>query len=556
MNRILIALQSPDMADAVEDLLEDLLDGEDALSFAQARNCAKVWSSLDMEARRMLITELDLAEDKASGVVRQGGLRLARQVRERYPDMPLVLISPYTTTEISQSVEAIGKAALVLQGRDFEDDLVTQVCHGLGVAAPRDDKLVEQDATKRHVVEPPGTQPVAAEAVRYLVEIRLREGGECDYHSRSIGGLVPYINESKFTVKPEDLQELVALTAKLADSKNWTRDYKLLGEKLREVLLEGDKQVMKNLANISGRMSVAMADGAESSPAICFIVEKGLYPIALEAIRGGDGSTHYWLERAPVWRRLAINGARKFPLFRDPETRDKPINCLLVEADTSGMVKPLNLKVDPIPAVSPEAQSLIDCLNSQTTVRIGKIGRIWCSGGRVFKSVSTREALDEDRVPVPCEGSFRNAMRDMLTTGEPWHLVHYAGHSHYDPENDYGYVVLPGKSLEVLHEPDYVGTIEFAKWLNRTHFVYMSSCEGSAQDFAFNLCQHGVPALTGFRWVVKDDMAKLHSETFYEELFRCRSIEEALYFTWNHMYGCHPMDRVWASSQLVMQYAA
>jgi hypothetical protein len=327
------------------------------------------------------------------------------------------------------------------------------------------------------------------------------------------------------------------------------RDYEALGNRLRDVLLGGDIQVIKNLAHLSGRMQTAEPG---SQPAICFVVEKGLYPIALEALRG-DGVTGYWLEKAPVWRRLAINGSRRFPLFQDEETREGPINCLVVEADASGMVSDLNVQVGPIPGVREEARELIDYLGKQTTVCIGKIGRIWCEGGNVYKSVSVSGELPTEG--EVCKGSFRQAMSDMLTAGEPWHLVHHAGHSHYDAVNDYGYVLLPGESRDVVHELDYVGATEFAKWLSRTRFVYMSSCLGSSQDFVFNLCMHGVPALAGFRWNIDDEMAKRHSQTFYEELFRRRSIEEALFWTWNRMYGRHRANRVWASSQLVMQYS-
>jgi hypothetical protein len=104
--------------------------------------------------------------------------------------------------------------------------------------------------------------------------------------------------------------------------------------------------------------------------------------------------------------------------------------------------------------------------------------------------------------------------------------------------------------------PEYVGTPEFAKWLVQTRLVYMSSCRGSSQDFVFNLCKQAIPAVTGFRWDIEDASADKHSRRFYEELFRMRSIEDALRETWIHTFGQDRESKVWASSQLVMQLAA
>ncbi len=552
MNRILIANPSMDMVDVIRELLEERLDAGNALAFDYARNRSAAQQALRMEAHRMLITELDLAENKTSSVAREGGLELARQALADFPDLALVIVAPYTTPEISERVAAMSNAALVLQGPDFEDDLVDQVRIGLAASGRVEPRAAHAEGTGTLNPATPILVDRAAEPVSFVIEISLREGGDCDYHAKSEGGRVPFRSDLKFAVKREDLQELVALTAKLVDSPSWAREYEALGDRLRNVLLEGDIEVIKDVARLSDRMSTAKPG---SQPKICFIVEKGLYPIALEALRGKESPTmtHYWLQKSLVWRQLAVR-TPQFPLFHDPETREGPINCLVVEADTSGMVKQWNdLQFESIPGVKQEADWLVDHLRTQSNVRVGKIGRIWCDGGKVFTSVSagTRSAPAE-----ACDGSFRDAMSAMLMDDEPWHLVHYAGHSHYDADDDFGYVLLPGRTQAVLHEPDYVGTTDFARWLSRTRFVYMSSCRGSSQDFVFNLCLHGVPALAGFRWNIEDTMAGEHSKTFYENLFKRRSIDDALHQTWNYMFGRYRKNRVWAATQLVMQYAA
>jgi hypothetical protein len=207
-------------------------------------------------------------------------------------------------------------------------------------------------------------------------------------------------------------------------------------------------------------------------------------------------------------------------------------------------------------AVRAEVQWLDHHLRNQNTVPIGRIGRVWVENGQVMTSISAASQHPQDVEPVPQRGSFRRVLSDMFAEKEPWHLVHYAGHSHY--ADKLGYLVLPhvGSAADDDAEPDYVGSSDFARWLRRTRFMYLSSCRGSSQGFVYDLCKQRVPAVAGFRWNIDDDKAQRHSQTFYEELFATRSIEAALFAAWNHMYGRHRKNPVWAASQLVLQLAA
>jgi hypothetical protein len=367
----------------------------------------------------------------------------------------------------------------------------------------------------------------------------------------SIGDRVPDRYQIPFKVRPKDLRELVDSTVSLTESDHWARDYQKIGERLCKVLLASNVRIIRDLGRLEG--ITGQRQGAQL--ALCFVVEKAVYPIALEALRDGYGDDrHYWLERAPLWRQLDLP-VREYPLFQDPETREGPIDCLVVEANTSGEVSKWGLSFDPLPGVEAETQWLVNHLRRQDTVKVGKIGRIWQKGDTVLTSVSQGS---ETPRPQPGNGCFAKMLREMLVDSGPWHLVHFAGHSHYDIENDWGYVLLPGRPTNDGRPavPDYVGTPEFAKWLVQTRLVYMSSCRGSSQDFVFNLCNHAIPAVTGFRWNIEDTIADEHCRTFYEELFHRRSIEDALYKTWNHMFGIDRESKVWASSQLVMQLAA
>ncbi len=540
MTRLLIAHPSPEMSAAIEDMLDEAL-GERQAAYVNARNVAKVWMALEAEVPDILIINLDLAADRTSGVERWSGLALAGELRARWPELPLVLTAPHTTNELSERVLALGHAGLVLEGRRFEEHLGK--CVSALVACEPDQTPAADAATAD------GGARVAGEPTRFVVEIHLRAGGNCDYRARSVSGLVPFNSDLSFAVKTEQLQELISLTSKLGDSKCWLGDYEKLGDRLRGVLLEADIEVIKDLATVCGHMQSQLQQPG-AIPAICFVVDKGLHPIALEALRQRSrNDDYYWLQKAPVWRRLALNGSSRFPLFTGSEAVDSPINCLVVEAAAAGKVEGLGIELAEIPGVKEESLSLMADLRKKSKVPIGKICRIRCRFAKVVRSIRN-ESGEWQRQYFD---SFSDALRDTLTSGEPWQLVHYAGHSYYDADNDYGYFVLPGDPRRASGELDYVGVTEVAQWLSRTRFVYMSSCKSASQDFVFSLCAQGVPALAGFRWGIEDKSAIEHSRNFYRGLFEHRSIEAALFKTWNHMYGRHRGERVWASSQLVMQ---
>jgi CHAT domain len=68
------------------------------------------------------------------------------------------------------------------------------------------------------------------------------------------------------------------------------------------------------------------------------------------------------------------------------------------------------------------------------------------------------------------------------------------------------------------------------------------------------IAQADVPAIVGYRWVVSDVGAKELACTFYESLFSCLSIEDALFEARSvtaSRYGRD--DETWASPVLVVQ---
>lgn len=237
-----------------------------------------------------------------------------------------------------------------------------------------------------------------------------------------------------------------------------------------------------------------------------FLVAEHNYNLALESLY--NHRWQWWMLQAPITRRLPPEGW-KSPLFFDKETTGQPVNCLVIEADAEGWHEKTG-ELPRLANVGLECESLIGLLdpdNAQDrTVEIGSVRRI----------------------PDPSCGlagatSFGDRVRQALTgegasdSHEVSHLVHFAGHSFYDDEGKQGYLVFPGGREGELELLD----IEtFAEWLRAadTRFVYLSSCESSAEKIVFELAQHRVPAIVGFRWDVDDQLAAQHASAFYTHL--------------------------------------
>jgi hypothetical protein len=550
MTQILIAHRDTDVAQDIEDTLARRLGTEPMPGplFNTKHNGSHALAALDAAPTAVAVVELDLPLDRRSGPTLLGGLHFAEATRARHPTLPLVFVAPFTSAELSTKIESLGNASLVLEGSSFDHDLQSNVLLAIRPASPAHPSAAAATAASAPAAKKP--------RVRYVIELVLRKApGDEDryvavYRVKSIGDPNPYRNELDIYIEPEHIQQLKADTAALQTSTNWKKEYQAIGERLFTLMLTRNFEIGVDL----GRLDQRIRDrGVGSDIAICFIVDKAVYPIAFEALHDVVGQNRkFWLERAPVWRQLGLP-AREKALFQDESTQDGPIDCLIVEADAVGRIEPWALRFDPLPSVRAEADWLAGHLGSQSGVRIGRIGRIRHDNGRV----RTEILQDGRRVEEEHDAPFAKVLENILTAGTPWHLVHYAGHSHYDANRERGWLLLPGLQSASGEAPplEQIGAATFAEWLQHTRLIVMSSCYGSSQAFVYNLCEYQVAAVTGFRWTIGDHTAGVHSRRFYEELFRRRSIEDALRETWKYMYDSHYDDRVWISSELVMQYA-
>ena len=133
------------------------------------------------------------------------------------------------------------------------------------------------------------------------------------------------------------------------------------------------------------------------------------------------------------------------------------------------------------------------------------------------------ELKDLVKIDVPANGSLNELVRDTLEKGGKWHVVHYVGHTHYDPQNNVGYVFFPCPGSNV-NNVEAVKIAEFALWLGEadTRFVFLSSCASAGQDFIYHLAKERVPAIMGFLWKVADAQAREYAKSFYQFLLEGR----------------------------------
>jgi hypothetical protein len=125
-----------------------------------------------------------------------------------------------------------------------------------------------------------------------------------------------------------------------------------------------------------------------------------------------------------------------------------------------------------------------------------------------------------------------------LMGDQSYHIIHYAGHGVFDPENPQEsglrlldadrYVTLPNQTLHDL-----------LCGRDTTELVYLSCCDGAkvADKFTADggdflgvldaVVMSGVPIALGYRWFVKDMEATVFADGFYQSLFKTLSPSQA-----------------------------
>jgi hypothetical protein len=322
------------------------------------------------------------------------------------------------------------------------------------------------------------------------------------------------------------------------DYPNWINTLSDVGKTLTE-------SIFNPSLKLSLMKAVEDAGGVEETR-VLFKPRQAVHEIALEALLEPKArplryeadpkeDVPFWMLRAPVYRRVDVSGMThpRLPLFED---RREKINCLLIEAPTSGQVSlpdGTTLDLPMISNVETECQGIEKLLKKDPSL----IG-----GGEVCRLSAKMLAQGE---------SFRDRLEAKLKERE-WHIVHFAGHSYYARKNSgkapgKGYVFLPGNPIEP------VSVSLFASWIKDAQLVFLTSCHSSEENFVAEMARNEIPAVIGFRWDLEDrSAAEFVVESFYPNLFGLRSIEKAFQAARIDAYKKHREETVWAAPMLIV----
>jgi CHAT domain-containing protein/Flp pilus assembly protein TadD len=149
---------------------------------------------------------------------------------------------------------------------------------------------------------------------------------------------------------------------------------------------------------------------------------------------------------------------------------------------------------------------------------------------------SLAEALDQQtHLQVEIIGGKRASKLEVLSALSEFEIVHFTGHSTFDPADS-------GKSGWLLHD-SILTTAEIGKISNPPHVVFSNSCQSAATqrwDSSNSLGQAslgigssfllaGVRHYVGALWVIHDSSSARFAGTFYRRLIQGRTIGEALF---------------------------
>jgi CheY-like chemotaxis protein len=513
MQQVLVVHPDKDMILALEELLDEV---------QQTKGCALSWSHArtQREAKEkagprrsfdLVVTSLEISEDDkasaAAGEQRRRGLELVRELRDARPEMAAILITGYVDSEVVAFTQSQG-VGLVQEGAGFQDQLQSEIIRHLGLQKP--------EAPRRMDLE-------ISLSADHRSSWRFVEGGKD-------------LGNGQLDVRPKRLIDLVqdSRDVRIGDH-HFENDLKKVGEALADELFQAtplNLEFRDRFNFFSGKVGI-------ENIRVRFAVQDTLHPIAVEALKRIE-EDRAWMLKTAVYRCQALTDGRA-GLFQDEQTREQPINFLIIQADvphdTIVDSEDLNLKLEPLPNVEKEVTEVVDLL-SKLKEKGGPVGNV-----RVI-----------NRESVPAGGSFKQLVEDVLNEGK-WHVLHYAGHTHYDFQREgpqeIGYLFYP---RDDGFEPVRIKEVAWSLRKADTRFVFLSSCEGGQQDFIYHLSKVGVPAIMGFLWKVYDPDAKEYAKSFYWHLIgeKERSLEYACLEAKKERKA-KSNNPIWASAVLVMQ---
>jgi CheY-like chemotaxis protein len=522
-NRILVVIHDREMRNYVCELLDEYFEEQRTSNFVvdTAKNVKEARKRTDGTAYRAIVIHLHLAKDRKSALVEEDmlGLDFLRRFKENGNQTPSIFLTPVGTNELLSKINVLTfTSPLIIGEEDWEDKIIEEVQRAIKTRMASGSPINETPQLPKKATGKVNLDIFVDDQKKNWMMVA---NGVGDIICDNTPHVVSFnIDLKRVKVADEAIYKL------REDHPHWEQGLQEIGKDLVEEIMKNDPETMRFYETLKGQ-----AGGSENFK-ICFSMDENNFALPVEAILEPDFQEldDFWMLKAPICRRVMKVKPQEYrwPLFEDERqgAEHQPINCLIIEADVDGYNEKIDDELKHLVNVKTEANVLKELLlKNQAAFNIDQIKRL----------------PDKDD---PCTSA---KVEEILTSGQRWDLVHYAGHSYH---NDNGYVFFP--DTPTFQE---VEIEKFALWLRdaKTRLIYLSSCESSKVKFVHKLAKTGVPSVLGFRWDIDDQKAAEHAEIFYEQLFAERSLEYAFLKTRQKVHENNPEHIIWAAPVLVMQ---
>lgn len=405
---------------------------------------------------------------------REPTMQFIRQLKGFWQQLPVVVISNAPDERLAGFLEAYDRTALLAADARLGETL--------------------REAVRSLV----GGQPrLSSACVRLHIHLRdrrsaswemLRTGGAKLRTFRASGTLA--IDSRKLD---DILDESARLDAEVSLDSFRPRSFARLSRDLSDLLFSGAADNADCWSKFSRQRDEA---GGMGHMRVRVTLDDEMHTLMLEALRDPSAASlaDCWILNAPMYRHAMPRGSE--PLFRDPESRNGPINALVVQADAQPGNVPLGdervLAFEGLPHAAHEAAELEALLQRH-------------AGG----SVRRVDLGDADPTP-PVERLLKVLVDEAPPQG--WQLVHFCGHA---------FTARPLGACLVLRA-DRGGALpvhRLATALARTQFLFLNACQSAKDPSVLRALEQQVPALLGYQWKVRDERAFNFARLFYRALF-------------------------------------
>ncbi|ACN13868.1 hypothetical protein HRM2_07540 [Desulforapulum autotrophicum HRM2] len=509
---ILVVIQDLNLRDEITQTIQDFLDTQDHESVIHgAGNVEEAKSNMQMKGDAgydFLVCHVHIPENRKTPVntAEKRGLLFLQELRNEGTGVPCVLIA--LDSEVHREVQRMKNVEFIVNGTESMYEDLQELCRRF---------LLEESQGLKDL--PKGK-----------VNIYLKPKGNFIGTMRGINFKFDP-SPDYFQIDMKKITTLIDQSHHIEQADDWKDKLHAIGYEILKELFEQNRAFHEKFNYLKTKVS------DEKNITIRFDVEEDIYPLVLEAVL--DERKDYRMLQSPLFRSVKMGdpiGGSSDILFVDNVNERPSINCLIIAADAAGDVVDKNINngnkihLPPLPEVLNETHSICDYLH------INK---------KKFK-------INHVDMVVPKQKSdFWNDLKECLTD-RTWDLIHYAGHSYFDPVSKTGYFFYPGKETPIPVKSD--NFCHTLRYRNKTQMIYLSSCQSSGADFVLRLAQQLIPVIIGFRWPIDDDKATEYAMLLYENLFeKNKSLPDAFFETRRKVNEKYSDNSIWAAAMLIIQ---